>query len=1000
MVAALICVYALAGFVWAPRYLRQTLTEHVAKNLGVTPQVGEIKVNPFLVSVEIHDFSILDSQSSALLGFKRLYVEIGAMRSLLHWSPVFSDIEINEPYAHARISPTGSLNFSALKPKEPAPPPTEPSGPLPRLVVSRLTVTSGVMSYEDDSRPTPFTAELQPIEFDLRDFSTGSEGGRFTLSGESLNKERLEWRGRVSLQPLASDGEFNVTNLQAVTIWKYLKDQLSLVVSSGVVGLDGHYDFVLKAQPELKVKLENLAVTNLSIRPDEKSADWITLPALKVLATALDIQARSVVVDAVEVDNPTINLWLGPNGVINLSRLTASPAVSASATVPPVPVANAPSVPWHAVVHELKLINGTVAAEDRSVRPVAPMSVAQLNLVLNNASLDEGSAIHMDLDARLNRSGVLKAVGTVTASPAAADLHVTLASFPLASLQPFLTRQTSVTVLGGQLGAVMHVQQKPGRHGWGVLVATGTVTVDRLHSIDNALRHDLVNWERLTISGLRVQQHPDLIAIDTITALKPYARAIIEPDRSLNITRALQAPGAVVVPTPSEDGSAADPADAELQATGSDAPAVAGNAGAPTTSTTEPGAAGKSKAAPTSMPVTIRKVVITGGQANFTDLSITPNFSTGVEALNGTVVSLSSAPGTRAHIDLNGEVDQYSPVTIAGEANILGEKEYLDLDMVFRNMELTTFNPYSGKFAGYNITKGKLTTELKYKIDDRKLDARHHITIDQLEFGAKTESKDAVSLPIKLAVALLKDRHGVIDLDIPISGTLDDPKFRLGPLIWKVVTNVLTKIVTSPFNLLGKLFGGGPDMQFVDFAPGSAALDVPAQQKVAAIAKALVERPQLNIELPIAIAAAADRPVIVEQRFQQELAQISGTGAHGAGQHPAPDSPDEAAQLKVLTRLYTQDFGSAPQFPAVPPAAAGAPLVDLNAAQLQYLNQSLHEHIVVGDDDLKALAQARAQALQQAILTGGEVDPARVFLVGNDKVNVHDNAVRLELSLR
>ena len=142
---------------------------------------------------------------------------------------------------------------------------------------------------------------------------------------------------------------------------------------------------------------------------------------------------------------------------------------------------------------------------------------------------------------------------------------------------------------------------------------------------------------------------------------------------------------------------------------------------------------------------------------------------------------------------------------------------YTDLAMSFRNIELSTFNPYSGKFAGYNISKGKLTTELHYKVDGRKLDAQHHIIVEQLEFGDKTESKDAVSLPVKLAVALLKDRNGVIDLNLPVTGSLDDPKFKLGPIIWKVFVNILEKAVTAPFALLGSLFGGGPDLQFVDF---------------------------------------------------------------------------------------------------------------------------------------------------------------------------------------
>lgn len=194
VVAVLACVYALVGFVWAPKWLRHTLIEQMDQNLGVTPSVGLIKVNPFLFKVEIYDFSIPDPQGGALLGFKRLLVEVSVSRSIWHRSPLFSDIEINEPFAHAKISPTGSLNFAALKPKGPPVASTPSKGSLPRVTVSQLKVTSGALSYEDDNRPTPFSAALRPIDFELRDFSTGSEGGRFQLSGESLNKERLEWQ--------------------------------------------------------------------------------------------------------------------------------------------------------------------------------------------------------------------------------------------------------------------------------------------------------------------------------------------------------------------------------------------------------------------------------------------------------------------------------------------------------------------------------------------------------------------------------------------------------------------------------------------------------------------------------------------------------------------------------------------------------------------------------------------------------------------------------------
>jgi len=217
------------------------------------------------------------------------------------------------------------------------------------------------------------------------------------------------------------------------------------------------------------------------------------------------------------------------------------------------------------------------------------------------------------------------------------------------------------------------------------------------------------------------------------------------------------------------------------------------------------------------------------------------------------VSGLSSNPASRAKVKLDGKVDKYAPVDINGEVNLLAAAKYTDIAMSFRNIELTSFNPYSGKFAGYNISKGKLSTELKYKVADRKLDAAHHIVLDNLEFGAKTDSKDAAPIPLKLAVALLKDRNGVIDVNLPVSGTLDDPKFRLGPIIWKAILGLLTKIVTAPFAALGALFGGGEELAFVDFPAGSAVLPPEQVEKLNKLAKALIERPQLKLSVPLTV---------------------------------------------------------------------------------------------------------------------------------------------------
>jgi hypothetical protein len=353
-------------------------------------------------------------------------------------------------------------------------------------------------------------------------------------------------------------------------------------------------------------------------------------------------------------------------------------------------------------------------------------------------------------------------------------------------------------------------------------------------------------------------------------------------------------------------------------------------------------------------------------------------------------------------VDLNGAVGAFSPVSIKGQVNPLGAPLYADLALDFRNMELSIFNPYSGKFAGYNITKGKLTTELHYKLDGRKLDAQHHVVIDQLEFGDKTDSKDAVSLPIKLAVALLKDRNGVIDLSLPVTGSLDDPKFRLGPIIWKVFVNILERAVTAPFALLGSLFGGGPDLQFIDFRPGAFSLEASQQDKVKAIVKALQGRPQLKIEVPIAAVPELDRPALIDAEFSAELrqamAQAPTRKPQAAVAAPGFDQLDAAAKLDVLTRLYQHDLGGEPRYPDT--VTSVKQKADQISAKIDFLTGALRDHVAIPDDRFKALAEQRAQALQQALLTDTQIDPARVFLVANDKAVAKEGAVRFELSLR
>jgi hypothetical protein len=1011
VVALLVALYALAGFVAAPRILRSTLMKEIPKTLGVTPAVGEIRFNPFLFQLEIRDFSLAAPDGEKLLGFGRLFVDF-ELSSIWHRAYSFAAIDIDSPAVNAVVARDGRLNLLQLSPKIPPAKPAKPeqkNAPVPAIRIGSFKVNQGLVTYADQSRPSEFEARLEPINFELVNFSTGVDGGRFTFTGSSKLGERVEWHGHLSVQPIESDGEFQIDGLRAHTIWEYLEDRLNFLVNSGTIDLNATYKFSLRDAVDLQATVAKVAVNDLTVRPrqsaNESAIDWITVPSLQVNGTTVDLLKRQAHVESLSVTGVKLVTWLEPDGSFNLLKLAQSPAAPAvPATPTPAPTsAPAPTpaptltatpapaaAPWTFDLHEFTLNEASISAEDRGTSPAVKVLLAPLSLKVADVSLDLSKPVTVSLDTHINGAGSLSVNGAVTPQPLSAEVALKLDGIELKAVQPYIAQHTSMTLLGGRLSAdakVRYGAKKP------ALQFAGNISVAGLRTIDNALHDAFINWERLDLSEVNFQHDPDRLDINQVTARKLYARVIIEPDTSLNVKRVLAGPGATVV-APAGPRGVPVAATAPVEAAPKPAPRKhARNKSARTMAAPAP-------ATPPLMPMAIKKIVLHASQANFTDLSVQPNFSAGIQNIEGSVAGLSSKTNSRAKVDIHGAVDAFSPVSITGEVNVLGPALYTDLAMSFRNMELSTFNPYSGKFAGYNITKGKLTTELHYKVDGRKLDAQHHITVDQLEFGDKTASKDAVSLPIKLAVALLKDRNGVINLDIPVSGTLDDPTFRLGPIIWKIFVNILEKAVTAPFALLGALFGGGPDLQFVDFSPGAADLDAAAGDKGRAMVKALTDRPQLKIEVPIAWVSDLDRPALVEAHFSAQVrdAQSGKTGKKSAAPAPEFEQMDPAAKVELLTRIYVKELGGEPKYPETVTSIKTKP--ELAAAKADFLSQALHEHIAITDGDLTALGQQRAMAIQQALLTGTQIDPARVFLVVNDKAKNQNGKVRLEMSLK
>ncbi|MGB5195904.1 MAG: DUF748 domain-containing protein, partial [Candidatus Deferrimicrobium sp.] len=373
-------------------------------------------------------------------------------------------------------------------------------------------------------------------------------------------------------------------------------------------------------------------------------------------------------------------------------------------------------------------------------------------------------------------------------------------------------------------------------------------------------------------------------------------------------------------------------------------------------------------------PVRIDLVTLQGGAVNFSDQYVRPNYSASLVEIGGRVSGLSSEESRLADIDLRGKLENSAPLEIVGKINPLAKDLFLDLKVDFRDMELSPLSPYSGRYAGFGIQKGKLTLNLKYHIEKRKLSSENKVFLDQFTFGDAVESPDATKLPVRLAVALLKDRKGEIHLDLPATGSIDDPKFSVWGVVWKIIVNLLVKAATSPFALLGAIFGGGEQLSYLEFPPGIA--DVPAGEegKLGNLAKALQDRPALKLEIEGHVDIEKDREGMRQRIFRRKiaarkLADIAKTGLP----MPAPDNVRvEAAEYpKYLAQAYKVE-----KFPK--PRNIIGMAKDLPVPEMEKL---MLTHIQVTDDNLRQLAVERASHVKDALVASGKVETGRVFLV-------------------
>jgi hypothetical protein len=1013
----LLAIYAAAGTLWAPRLIKQEARAWTAKNLGLDLALGEVKVDPFRLRVELNDIAI--PARDPMVAVKHVTLDF-AGRSLFSDSYRFDDIRIVQPQVKAILGADGKLNLLKLMP-----PPND--DPFPPVLVANLEVENGAAYLADNSKPNRPDTNLSPISFRLQNLhTTRDEGGGFRLDGVSDSDEEFVWRGKVSMAPVASQGGIAIRRLKSASIHEFIGHILPVVLQDGQIDVDLGYtasygDAGLTARavvPKLAIAALKLGGTPQSLNADVAvgglGVTGLTaearMPAGGDLKTSYGIsglatrnvslagtgpaQGQSLSLKAADIDSITLDPATGAPviGAVRLAGLDSTITRNRRGGIPllnvlptrPVTTAYATETP-NPRIGELSLSDARIRFVDQAVKPVTSWTIAPLTVSARGTGEGLAGPMKVNVEGRVNGATSFALAGDVDPGQPgrdpSADLAVRLANFPVKAGVPYTVDFPRLEIVSGTASADGRLRYGPKAMGY-----KGRASVDNLKLIETYQRTNLVSWKRLQMEG--IDATPRKATIQRINLVAPASTLIILQDGTLNFQRLVTFnPQPIVTPaldappppklTRAQRRAEAASVEAAKQATAAEARAALA---APIV---EP-----------DIPVLVNRLDISGGTMDFADYSLRPNFGARIQGVRGTISNISNSPRAIAKVKLDGYVvDKFSPVTIAGELTPLQYDRRTHIDMAFRNIELPVFNPYSGRWAGYSIAKGKLTTELGYTIDNRALDAKHHIVIDQLEWGEATDSKEKVSMPIKFATSLLKDKNGVIELDVPVTGTLDDPSFKLGPIIWKVIGNLMEKVLTAPFRALGDLFGGKDDVQFVDFAAGSASVPSEATSNLAGIAKGLTEKPELRLDIPSGPGLPLDAIGLADQKI----------AAAAMAKEVKKGQPADLAALELdkrhdrLEDLYKARFKTGPKYPEPETKDEGDAR---KQRETDWLIAELRKSYAPSPDELAALGKARAEAVRLALLEGATpVDPSRVFLSGRDSATEKDGKARMELKL-
>ncbi|TNH69524.1 MULTISPECIES: DUF748 domain-containing protein [Aeromonas] len=979
--AFLLLLILISLLLWqTPRLLQRYLPGWLAEHYGLQLTLGEIDVGLRKPSLTLGATALLDAKQQAIIGFEQLFITPDLQASWQQKGVVLSAVTLTKPVVllqrladkkgDVRLNLTDAL--ATLLAPAPSPEPETASAPL-LVDIASVNVTDGNVRYQDQRKESepgwlpPLNLEKVTLKLDnLR--TEENHPTAYQLNAAINGKSSLAAHGKLDVMSGMGQGKASLKQVDLKPFAPLWAPYLKLDLAKGHANAEVEYQLKEGKQGVLwQLSKGKLTLDNWQLKKHQGD-EFARFGQLALSELAVDGQKQSLQIGKVTLQQPLLRATLNPQQELDLADLlieqapakpvkeantanevasNAAPKSAQQAKTADNGKKQVPDKPWQWQIKQILIDKGDLTLTESSSGKPQAHQLSGLKLALGPLGSKGEQPSKLTLATQFNQSSPLAFDGQLTLTPFTLSGDINQQGLPLTLAQPYLADLVRIKVQNGLLSSKTRLDLATTAQGdLSKLTLQGGLDINGLKVVDRADNQRLLEFNTLALTGLTYDGISQQMRIKDIALNKPFARIEINEDGTTNLQQLLLPQPAAAKSTEAKAGSKAP-----------------------------------------DFRFTIDQLRTEQGNLRFADRSLSQDFVADIASLGGQSRHISNIPGQRSDLAFNGKVDRYAPVTIRGGTNLLVANPILDIAVAFHNLELTTFTPYSGTYAGYAIDKGQLSMKLHYKLEGNRLEGDNDITIKKLQLGEKIKSDQAKDLPLGLAIALLSDANGVIQMNLKVKGDLDQPDFSIGNIFWDVLGNTLSKAITSPFSLLASLADGTEDLDELPFLPGDPDLTPTQQEKLVKLAQALKDRPKLSMNIRGKVNFNEERPILQRQKLERVLAKLTGNQAD------LDLLEQDSALQEALAQAYEERFGE-----DLDDLADRLHLDEESAALRAQAVILLRDQQLITAKSLRNLAMRRAQNTKEFLVDSQGIAPERLFVL-DSQVKEEDKEAKVILTL-